>query len=113
MKEYVSLYEPLQVEIGGKKYQVRKQNREFWREQEKLQKALADAQTDNEKIDLSFQMAGLFIDAPQDEIDALDINEIHQIQAFIFGQRGVGDDNAGDKDPGKNGLKPGDEAPAA
>jgi hypothetical protein len=107
----LSLYQAVEVEIGGQKYPLRKLNRKMFRELAELEKKEKEAASDFEKIDLGYESLNIFVDAPIAVLESLNPDEVAElrkiIDAEVFKSKPA-DKSVGD-DPEKNALKPGEE----
>jgi len=106
----LSLYQAVEVEIGGQKYPFRKRDRKLFRELSEFEKKEAEAKTNQEKIDISYESLRLFIDAPQEVFDGLNVEEVTELRKIIDmeTQKTLAIVKPVEDDPGKNAPKPGE-----
>ena len=110
-KPFVSIYEPDEVELDGKRYPLRKRNRAVMRQLTQLQEKYEKV-PDTEKIDVGYEQIGLLVDAPAEVIDGLDARQVSALSRWL-GSIISGKAAADDGDAGKNPERPGDETPPA
>ena len=88
-KPFVSVCKPLEIELDGVKYPLRKLNRLCFREVLAFQKRISEA-SNTEKIDLIYDHIASIVDAPADIIDNIDARQmsavIKQLTSLISGK---------------------------
>lgn len=106
-KSFVSIYEPVTIDLDGTKYPIKKLNRARFREFIEIQRQ-ADAAPPEERVDFGYRQIQVFVDAPPEIIDGLDLKQVSMLTKWIV-QYIAGDADEKDQDPEKNGPRPGGE----
>lgn len=106
-ESFVSVYEPIQIQIDGQSYPLRKRTREVMRKLYALQESLDKADTDIARLEFGYDQLALLIDAPQEIIDGLDARQVGMMSKWL-GHIIAGKAAPGEQD-GKNPERPGDE----
>lgn len=107
----LSLYQAVEVEIGGQKYPLRKLNRKMFRELAEFEKREKAAESAYDKIEVLYDELRAFIDAPADVLDDLGNDQLLELKSIIDAEvfKSKPADKPGEDDPEKNALKPGEE----
>jgi hypothetical protein len=110
LKSFISIYEPVTIELDGVKYPIKKLNRARFREFIELQKQ-ADAAPPEERVDYGYRQIAVFVNAPGEITDDLDFKQVLKLTAWLIGY--ISSSGEKEEDPEKNGPRPGDETPPA
>lgn len=107
----LSLYQAVEIDIGGQKYPLRKLNRKMFRELADLEKREKATESVYEKIDLGYESLGIFVDAPPEVLEALNPDEVVELRKIIDVEvfKSVPAEKSVEDDPEKNAPKPGEE----
>lgn len=110
----VTLYKPIEVELEGQKFTLRKLNRALFRRLAEFEKMERAAKDQFETIEVVYEEMKAFVDAPAEVIDDLDDRQLMElkdvIDQVVFKKKKV-EDKAEDAE--KNGPKPGEETAAS
>ena len=107
--EFVAIYTPIEIEIEGVKYKLRKLNRARFREIAEWTKKEAEAGDDKKAaVEAVYEQLKVFVDAPADVLDDLDIFEVGRLVSLITEK--IVRKPASPEDPEKNVPKPGGDA---
>lgn len=83
MNHSVSIYNPVEIEIEGQKYKLKKLNRTAYRQVGELEKRLRATEDEFERVDIVFEQAGLMIDAPPEVLNDMDVNQLTELVTLI------------------------------
>lgn len=105
----VSIYQPIEVEISGQKYPLRKRNQTMFKLMLEFDKAL-EAVKDKpyEGLLIQYDQVKALVDAPAAVIDDLDVEQIVELFEITSKVMVTGEKHTALEDKEKNGPKPGD-----
>ena len=109
----LSLYQPVEVEIDGQKFKLRRLNRSMFQTLAEFAKKEEAAKNDAfATIDVVYEELKAFVDAPPEVLDNLDQQQVLELKKIIdqvvFKKQAPGAASPAE-DPEKNGPKPGEE----
>jgi len=112
MPDYkVSLYRPIEVEIDGQGFRLKKLNRVMFTSLGEFGKKEAAAEGSFAKVEVMYDQLQAFVDAPAEVIDDLTAEQVHELFQIINQVVFVGAKDTGtskEETELKNAPKPGD-----
>lgn len=110
----VTLYTPVEVELEGQKFRLRKLNRAMFKKLAEFAALERAAKDPFEAVEVAYEELKAFVDAPADVLDDLDdrqVSELKNIIDEVVFKRKKSPETA-EETAEKNGPRPGEEAAA-